>query len=317
VPRLTIIIPWTGPVGPFEDTLAGVLQNRPAGCEVLVALAQPYEDPYHLGGEVTFLSPQGGKNDLVALVNRGVAASSAPIVHVVTCGLIASEGWTSAALLHFDDPTIAAVAPVLVNEQRPERIVSAGMNFTSAGARQLSQRGAAYDVARLVQSKPLAAPLGGGFFRKSVIEAIEGFDPSLGLGGADLDFALCAAELGLRTECEPTSILSGIATEQPSLATGRAVEQLFWRHLLTDERRTRVPQHYVRMAGELAYSMVQPRWIAHLAGRVVGWIGASFDRGHAARIAAAQERLASAPQILAFPRPAAGTSDRPAQRRAA
>src|SRR5690606_32409978 len=114
VRRLSIVIPWMGPAGQLEDTLATVLQNRPSGCEVLVALAEPYNDPYGVADEVTFVPPPArGDANFVALVNRAVTQAEAAIVHVLASGVRVTEDWTSAALLHFDDASIAAVAPAL------------------------------------------------------------------------------------------------------------------------------------------------------------------------------------------------------------
>lgn len=318
MPRLSIVIPWTGPAGPFEDTLAAVLQNRPSGCEVLVALSQPYDDPYQLASEVTFL-PAEGKSDAVSLINRGIEAASSSVVEVITCGLIVSEGWTSAALLHFDDSTVAAVAPVLVSEANATRVLAAGVNFTPGGARQFAQAGRRHDVAELVKTKPHAAPFAGGFFRKSVVEALGGFDAALGVHAADLDFAMCAVELGLRIECEPTSVISSgkLAADNGSLSAGKTLEQLFWRHLSPAERREVTPAHYLRIVNETAFGLVQPWWLAHSVGRALGWLASSLDRGHAARIAQAKEQLETSAAILSFPRKAASPSGAAFNRRAA
>lgn len=317
MPRLSIVIPWAGPAGPFEDTLAAVLQNRPAGCEILIALAQPYDDPYRLGGEVTFLPPSG-KSDFVSLTNRGIAASSAAVVQVLACGQIVREGWTSAPLVHFDDASVAAVAPVLVSANDPARVLAAGLDFSPGGARRLAERGRKHDVAALLASRPLAATMAGGFFRRSVIDALGGFDVSLGAFAADLDYGLCAAELGLRVEREPTSLIATPAqciASDGSLAAGRGMEQLYWRHLSKDERRANRLSHYALLAGELAFALAQPWWFGHAVGRTLGRIGAAFDHPQAERIATAQQRLAEAtrPQILAFP----GATAAGAYRRAA
>ena len=52
--RLAIVITDGGSIESLESTLVSVLENRPPDCEVLVALAGPYADPYELSGEVRF-----------------------------------------------------------------------------------------------------------------------------------------------------------------------------------------------------------------------------------------------------------------------
>lgn len=321
MPRLSIVIPWNGPSGPFEDTLAAVLQNRPSGSEVIVALAHPYDDPYGLGDEVSFVAPRrGSATDLVSLCNCGVEAATAPVVELVPAGLQVTEGWTSAALLHFAEHDVAAVAPVILSNTQAQRVVSAGVNFTAGGARQLAHAGESHNVSALVQSRPLAAPLAGGFFRKSVVTALGGFDALLGEHAADLDLALCTAQLSLRTECEPTSILTtaSITNADGSFSAGRALEQLFWRHLPAGERATRSRQHYLRCVAEGCYGLMQPKWLARAAGRAAGWLGSLRSSATAERIASAREQLAGldAPQILSLQRGRPATADRPARRAA-
>ena len=46
MPRLSIVIPCAQDTAWFESTLASVLQNRPADCEVLVVQPREYDDPY-------------------------------------------------------------------------------------------------------------------------------------------------------------------------------------------------------------------------------------------------------------------------------
>lgn len=318
MPRLSIVIPFSGPQGPFEDTLAAVLQNRPSGCEVLVAHAQPYDDPYALGEEVTFVhAPQAGSN-LVALANCGVEAAASAVIEIVPCGAIVTEGWTSAALLHFADPQIAAVAPAVLPSVDAKCITSCGVNLSSAGARQLAQRGRKYCVTELVKSSPLAATLCGGFFRKEVVSALGGFEARLGKHAADLDFALCAKQLGLRTEGEPASIViaKDALADDGSFAAGRTIEQLYLRHRPAIEGS--LAAHALHCAGEAAFSLVQPWWLAHALGRCVGALASVLGDATAARITAARERFAGdEPQILALPRQRVGQDPPAARRRAA
>jgi hypothetical protein len=83
VARLSIIIPVLGNLKRLEDTLVSVLENRPANCQVVVVLNQPYDDPYDLKAEVTFVQAVAGAG-LVESVNRGLEAAEAPIVHLLT-----------------------------------------------------------------------------------------------------------------------------------------------------------------------------------------------------------------------------------------
>src|SRR5947207_15332600 len=96
VPRLSIIIPCLGGAAEFDGTLVSVLQNRPADCEVLVAHSEPYSDPYALRGEVYFVESPAGS--IVELLNAALDATSGEVVHIVGCGIEATEAWAEGAL---------------------------------------------------------------------------------------------------------------------------------------------------------------------------------------------------------------------------
>jgi hypothetical protein len=276
-------------VGPFEDTLAAVLQNRPASSEVIVALAAPYDDPHGLADEVIFTSATDKTPELVSLVNRALAMASAPVLHIVPCGYRVSEGWTGAALLHFDEPDIAAVASVLLSSQRKTRVVAAGLEPGPAGTRRLAQAGSKYSVAKLATTSPAGATLAGGYFRKSVVEALGGFDEALGLGHADLDFALCAQALGLHVECEPTSVL--LAREVVESPVGRFNDGRRCEIVRARHGQSATASHWLRLAGEAAWCLVQPWWLAHVGGRLVGQFTREQAQWHAARLARAKTAL--------------------------
>src|SRR5687768_12308563 len=133
VPRLSILIPALRDSREFEYTLASVLQNRPDECEVLVAHAFPYDDPYRLSGEVCFLPVLEAKQ-AVTLLNAGFEAACSRIIHVVQCGLEVDEGWTDEALEAFDDPRVASATPLVVDATRT-KLWSAGVGYSRWGRR--------------------------------------------------------------------------------------------------------------------------------------------------------------------------------------
>ncbi len=306
MPRLTIIIPWVGPLESFEETLAAVLQNRPQGCEILVALSAPYNDPHGLGEEVNFL-PRLATNSMAALVNAALRHVSSPVLQIIPCGYVVEESWASAPLLQFDDAQVAAVAPVLQNVTQRDKVLAAGIQYVPGGSRQLSQAGQRYELSSLVQSRPQGATLAGGFFRTSVLNALGGFDASLGDDMADVDFALCLAQLDLRTECEPASVLlqtSAAPSARGTFAQGKAAEVLLRRHASLWEPSESRGHHRGQVLRELLRSLVQPWWLAHLAGRAIGLISSRFDRAHAARLTQARDQLTAAtssPDVLPMP----------------
>ena len=52
----------------------------------------------------------------VELINLGIEAAAGAIVHVLSCDVEVIDGWTEPALVHFDDPALGSVSPLVVAE---------------------------------------------------------------------------------------------------------------------------------------------------------------------------------------------------------
>ena len=111
IPRVSIIVPFQRDEPTFEETLLSVLENQPAGCEVIVPHNGTYSDPFDLEGEVQFAVARS--SNLVDLIRDGFQHTTAQFVHVVASGIIASEDWISQGLEAFENGRVAAVAPTL------------------------------------------------------------------------------------------------------------------------------------------------------------------------------------------------------------
>lgn len=111
IPRISIVVPVGSSIRSFEDTLVSVLENRPAGCEILVAHDGNYDDPFNLDGEVRFVKHHSAAT--IDLITAGIAAASGQFVHVLTPGFQAIEDWTEPALDLFSRSDVAVVAPAI------------------------------------------------------------------------------------------------------------------------------------------------------------------------------------------------------------
>lgn len=234
MPRLSILIPCLGGSAEFDGTLVSVLQNRPPKSEIIVVHTAAYDDPYDLAEEVQFVR-RPTESSLVQLINAGLDAASSPFVHVLACGLEASEGWSDAALAHFADDEVAAVVPAVMSADG-SRLVAAGVRFSAGGIRcvlrnqKLLMGGSGHLRANI------AGPtLSAGFFRRDLLVAMGGLNRHAGDQLADVDLALTLADLELRAVFEPASQVVQVAesTEMASgsaFTRGRAAERLFWRN---------------------------------------------------------------------------------------
>jgi len=282
VARLSIIIPVWGSLKRLEDTLISVLENQPHESEIIVVLDKAYDDPYGLKDEICFVQATANAG-LATSINLGIEASRAPIVHVLACGVQVKEGWTDAAMAHFADPWVAAVAPLVVEIKNPERVVSAGLTYQRGG--RLRILGEGRPVAKVVNRR--AAVLGphtsAAFYRKSALEMAGRFPSIAGDGLAGLDVALRLAYIGFRTVLEPRCILYA---DPPDRLRGSALrralqaERHFWRWAPGFGWLTSLPLHALTVAAEFLRTLPSPAALGQLAGRMLGTCYFASGRRH-------------------------------------
>jgi hypothetical protein len=297
---LSIVIPVLGDPQQLDDTLLSVLENRPAGCEIFVVHNRPYHDPYHLGDEVQFIQAERGAA-MVECLNRGLAASSAPIVHILTCGVQVCPGWADAALRHFGNPDIAAVGAMVLHRDDRRRTISAGLGYCAGGtAWRLEHFNEAGDVAAAQQDfcgpDTLAA-----FYRRSVVQSLGGLSSWAGDSLAGIDLALALRHAGFRCVLEPrcvTHVDAAATYVEPAFRRGRNIEKLFWRWAASQGWLSSLAAHVALLAGQCVTGLWRPSMFAQLAGRVWGALQLIFTRG---RPRAAESAPVKKPSVIAAP----------------
>jgi hypothetical protein len=331
-PRLSIVIPAAN-VAALEETLVSVLENRPADCEIVAALAVPYADPWSIGEEVRFVPAPVGAG-LVDCVNLGVASSIGEFVHVLAAGWRATEGWADAALARFDDPDVAAVVPVTVAADDRTRVVAAGIRRTRGGrslTNMPSRRGRSIDGFSVDDVPAASAPaLEAGFWRVESLPR-RGFSKTCGERMAAADMAATIAASGERAVIETGCRVA----EGPRPAQGSAyreglhAERLFWRSLAGEAVLPALVSHMVEVARH-AVATAPTGTFAMLAGRLTALVqfGSCLGRARelnalqakagARRRAAAEEldhptlRIDAGHALPSRPRRAVGTAVEPA-----
>ena len=300
MPRLSIIIPvlgsldrplppaepstesHNGPATPYaarlETTLVSVLENRPPDCEIIVVHNAPYDDPYDLAAEVRFL-PVDSRQGLVDSLNHAIQASQGTFVHVLSAGLEATDGWTEAALAHFQDGRVASVAPVVVDALDPRRIHAAGLNYSCRRGRiigrDIQQSIPPASIGDQAASIEVLGPLvQAAFFRRSVLELIGGLSTEVGDALVDTDVSLALRFAGYRSVLEPRSIVMTIegfeSSPPPGFRHGLAAERLFWRAApILGWGKSLIAYPWAVLA-DFVRSLPRPASLAMLVGRVLG-----------------------------------------------
>jgi hypothetical protein len=278
----------------MEDTLVSVLENRPDDCEVIVVHNRSYDDPYDLKDEVRFVEAPAGSR-LVESVNLGLAVSRAPLVHLLCCGVLASEGWVEVALAQFRNATVAAVIPLVVNAGAPQRIVAAGSLYQPWGrirrlARHFSENKMPPEDVLIDPVCPTA------FYRKAPLAKLGWFSDRAGQWLAGVDMNLALRQAGLRCVLEPQCRLRAASAgcfTPDAYRSSWAAERLFWAWLPSNHRFGCLVLHGLLVALECGCRLPWPGSIAGLAGRMVGGLTVT---------------LGGRRQFSATPQPAAGAS---------
>jgi hypothetical protein len=301
VARLSIVIPVLGKLKKLEDTLVSVLENRPAHCEIVVVLNEPYDDPYELAGEVSFIqAPLRAK--LVPCLNLGIAASCGSIIHTLGCGIEVSPNWTDSVLSHFDRSDVSAVSPWIIDRSNIEQTLSTGVGYRPGGA-----------AWRVGYQKSIEAPLSlpkyfgpdllAGFYRKSALEAVGGLCPQFPghLAGVDLALALhfaegqCVVESNCRILADKDDLLEG-----ERLGGGYRAERLFWRWAGRMGWFRAGMGHTGLVLNECFESIVRPTNLLRLCGRAWGTFSVPFagrDEPEQVRIENSQDSVIACPHF--------------------
>ena len=272
MPRAACIIPALYSTESLETTLVSVLERRNDDCEVIVVLRAAYDDPYQLQGEVQFLQAPPGSS-LVACLNVGLAAATAPVVHFLASGWQAGDGWMDAALARFDDPGIAAVAPAIFDAADRQRLLTSGVGYNRGGKRSICRAPDSGDslwTADIIGPMLLAA-----FYRKSALDALAGVPSAVGDSLADIDIALSLVHAGWQTVSEPNCSVFALSNEvietsaSNGYAAGLNAERLFWRHAGELGRVSSMAAHMGTVAGDFFTRGPLSKLPAQLLGRAV------------------------------------------------
>jgi len=276
VPRLSILIPALDSSPRLETTLVSVLENRPHDCEIVVVLASRYDDPYDLADEVRFVVDSGATSRAAA-VETGLDACRGPVVHLLSAGAEVDEGWADAAVEHFLDHRIAAVAPLVLRSRDESLVCSAGVEYGSGGVRKRCACGLPIgDVGRASFDVLGPTSVAGFYRRETLLSLARPFDPAVTDDLIDVDTALQLRAAGYRAVVEPRSVVFRSAAESAVVApfaAGRGAERLFWRNA----PQRGLVRDLVAHVGAVIGEVFARRTLGEKAGRLMGRAAASLE----------------------------------------
>jgi hypothetical protein len=229
------------------------------------------------------------------MLNAALDHASGDLLHIVGCGLETTENWSGPALTHFDDPEVAAVAPVVLAPDR-QQMIAAGARWTLGGARcVVNDPRVLLPGSGRLRAKVLGPTLAAAFYRREVLESLQGFDTTVGDDLADVAMGLAIQSLGRMAVCEPASQLLRVdddpAVTRGGFARGRAAERLFCRYARERGLASSLLLHAGTIAADVVGHLLSPALITSLLGRAAAWLEFGAAQSHAERLASASQRL--------------------------
>ena len=289
--RLSIIIPVPGRSEQLERTLISVLENRPRDCEVVVVHCGTYDDPYQLTDEVHFVE-LAADTGLLNCILAGIEFSQGEVIHLLACGMTVEENWVDGPLEHFVDPQCGAVSLLVLDEDDPGRVLSAGVSLGVAGTRRL--RGAGRMPLSNRRLRRIDGPvIEAAFYRRDAYNMVGGFSAAVGAGLADIDLALSIRAIRFKT-CVAQDCCVYYRGESPaqraSFRQGLYAERLFLRHTALTGLVGSMLFHPVACGCQFLLGLPRGGAFAGLMGRLCG-VASFFAARHHQRQIQEQSRL--------------------------
>lgn len=210
---LSIVIPSHNRPDLLRVCLRSVRRYAPPGTEIIVVDdGSPGDIVSHTAGEfpgVTVLRHDRARG-FAAAANRGIAAATGTVIELLNDDTEVESGWAEAALARFADPSICAVAPLVL--QGPPHtgvpiIDSAGDDYDRGGfARKRGHgRPLTEDLSR--PCDVFGASASSAFYRADVLRAAGGFPEDFGAYFEDVDLSWRLRHAGFRCVYEPRSVV--------------------------------------------------------------------------------------------------------------
>ena len=176
-----------------------------------------------------------------AAVNAGIAIANGAVVELLNDDTEVGAGWAEAALAHFADPRVAAVAPLVLwgppGSTAVPRIDSAGDGYFVGGVAGKRGHGVVLTERFLRAGPVFGASASSAFYRRAALQEVGGFPESFGAYFEDVDVAFRLHWAGYRAVYEPAARVwhrvssSHVRSRRLLEQQARNEERVFWRNL--------------------------------------------------------------------------------------
>jgi GT2 family glycosyltransferase len=298
LPRLSIVVPSHNRPDLLRLCLASVQRHAP-GTEVVVVddaspggvvaeTARAFEEV-----RVVRRARQGG---FCAAVNDGIRATRGEVVELLNDDTEVCSGWAEPALAAFANPTVGAVAPLVLcwpgGDMGTARIDSAGDRYHLGGIAGKRGHGERLGPEHLRSRFVFGASGSSAFYRREVLLNLGGFPESFGAYFEDVDLSFRLHWAGWRVWFEPCSqVLHRVSASYGSRPSPSLLEQqsrneelVFWRNIPDHDLLRAVPLHLVILLGKAWRRWHQGELLPFLRGRLQAFRQLPALRQHCRRL---------------------------------
>jgi GT2 family glycosyltransferase len=248
-PSLSVVIPTHRRTDLLRACLRSVVRNAPSGTEILVV------DDGSVGANAANVVAEfppvsclrlSGKKGFACAANAGLRIARGTVVEILNDDTEVTPGWAEAALAVFDDPQVAAVAPLVLYHPTTDLSLrhatpildSAGDRYYQGGIAQKRGHGRALGKTFLKPCPVFGASASSAFFRRSVLLEVGDFPETFGAYFEDVDLAFRLHRAGWAVRFEPASrvyhhVGGSYAAKSRALVElqSRNEERVFWRNV--------------------------------------------------------------------------------------
>ncbi len=287
LPPLTVVIPSHSRADLLHLCLASVTQFAPQNTEVIVvddgsrdAIVSRTARTFP---RVTVVRHSRARGFCVA-ANAGIAAATSPIVELLNDDTEVTAGWAEAALAHFANEQIAAVAPLVLQNDpaRRERglpplIDTAGDDYDCGGfARKRGHNEPLTQLQYANTQRVFGASAAAAFYRSDAVLAAGGFPEHFGAYFEDVDLSFRLRRMNFEIVYDPRSVVwhrvSGSYGRIPSRRTLERQscneERVYWRNTRGRKLMKYLPRHGAVLVAKSLRRMQEGTLLPWFLGRV-------------------------------------------------
>lgn len=244
MPDFSIVIPSCCRPDLLRRCLASVQTHAPRGTEVVVVDdGSPGQAASHVAAEFcTRIVRRQRASGFCAAATAGVRAARGTVVEVLNDDTEVTARWADAALAHFDDASVGAVAPLVLfpacaGQQTP-CVDSAGDAYDAGGFAWKIGHGRRLTPDLLRPRAVFGASASSAFYRRELLLRAGAFPIEFGAYFEDVDLSFRLHRAGYRIVFEPESHVYHLGSATHGRPGRRLLEQqsrneerVFWRNL--------------------------------------------------------------------------------------